>query len=244
MKGVILGSAPGADIIDITHMVAPQNVHQAALILARHSPYYPSGTVHVVVVDPGVGTDRRPIAAKIGDQYFVAPDNGVLTPVLERAEQADQDVTIVHLDNPYFWLPVISNVFHGRDIFSPVGAHLITGATLEELGTPIDDPMRIHQPRPTRTENGLRGEIVYIDHFGNIRTNIHKDDAAHLGDVWVKMCGVEIEGLVSTFGDQEPGTLVSLYGSNNYLIAAVVNGSASERLKPRIGDLVELEPRE
>ncbi len=246
MKGVIWGIAPEAKIADLSHLIEPQNVSQAALILDWQVFYFPDNTVHIVVVDPGVGTQRRPIAAQIGSQRFVGPDNGIFTLLYERAEMEGWTITVVHTNKPKYWLPEISNVFHGRDIFSPVGAHLASGVPLEELGDLIDDPVRISIPKPQRTENGVRGEINHIDHFGNLISNIHQDDLAHLDDlsqVEVRLCGSTIEGIVRTFGEREPGELIALFDSTGYLFAAVVNGSGAESLNPKIGDILEVTPR-
>lgn len=175
MKGVIWNILPGASIADISHVVQPQNVPQAALILETVAHFFPPETVHVVVVDPGVGTDRRPIAARFGKQFFVGPDNGVCTPMLERAERAGEPIEIVHLDNPKYWLEDVTAIFHGRDIFSPAGGHLAAGVPLHELGTSITDIVRYHMPQPEVGELGIHGEIIHIDHFGNLLTNIPRE---------------------------------------------------------------------
>lgn len=240
MKGVMWGIAPRAKFADLSHYIEPQNIRQAAYVLNRQVFYFPPNTIHVVVVDPGVGTKRRPIAAQIGSQYFVGPDNGVFTPAYERAERENWPVKIIHTDKPEYWLSVVSNIFHGRDIFSPVAAHLANGVPLEVLGTPIDDPVRILLPRPRRTGQGLVGEVTTIDHFGNVTSNIHRDDMADLGEVKVTLGEITIEGLVGTFGEGQPGDLVALYSSIDYLIVSVVNGNAAERIKARIGDKVEV----
>lgn len=240
MKGVIWRIAPHAQIADLSHNISPQNVAEAALILLRSTPYFPRDSVHVVVVDPGVGTKRRPIAARLGSQLYVAPDNGVLTLLLERAEQEHDVIEFVHLDKPQFWLKKISHVFHGRDIFAPAGGHLAAGKALVEMGTPIDDPIRLQLPKPQRTENVLRGEVIHIDHFGNISSNIRIE---HLGEVKgtiIRLCGAEINGMVQTFGERPVGELVALYGSTGNLIVSVVNGSAAKRLDAKIGDEVEV----
>lgn len=245
MKGVILGIAPDAKIVDISHAVEPQNIQAAAHILKRQVFYFPAGTVHVVVVDPGVGTQRRPIAAQVGPQRFVGPDNGVFSPLYERAEKENWEVKIVHLNNPEFWLDTISSIFHGRDIFSPVGAHWAAGTELESLGEVIDDPVRFETPIPERTENGVMGEVVYIDHFGNISTNIHKSDMMGLDEdlakVKVRVSGFEIKGMVNTFGERPAGEIVALYSSTDYLIVSEVNGSAVKRLKTKLGDKFEVD---
>jgi len=240
MKGVIWRICPTAQIADISHLIVPQNIREAALILFRSAPYFPAGTIHVVVVDPGVGTARRPIAARIGVQYFVCPDNGILTPLLERAEEQGQTVEIVHLDKSNYWLPEVSRVFHGRDIFAPCAAHLADGVPLRALGTPITDPVRLDLPKPVRTETGWRGEVIHIDHFGNVASNIHsehlRESQADKSGIIVKVCGVEIRGLVDTFGERPEGELIALLGSTGNLIVSVVNGNAAARLNVKVGD--------
>jgi S-adenosylmethionine hydrolase len=212
----------------------------AAFILDRHVFYFPENTVHIVVVDPGVGTARRPIAAQIGPQRFVGPDNGVFSPMYERAEKMGWPVKIVHTNKPEFWGDKISDIFHGRDIFSPVGAHLASGVPLEVLGALIDDPIRIPLPDPKKSENNIVGEVSYIDHFGNIATNIHKDDMSHLGDVTVTLGDLVLDGLVRTFGEKEPGEMIALYSSTDYLLISEVNGSALARTGAQVGDLVKV----
>ena len=141
MRGVIWGIAPEANIIDLSHEIPPQDIYQAADLLQNTVFLFPAGTVHVVVVDPGVGTYRHAMAARFGEQYYVGPDNGVITPLLKHAEKSSQTVELVALENPDYWLPNITNIFHGRDIFSPVGAHLANGVPLAELGTPLTRPV-------------------------------------------------------------------------------------------------------
>lgn len=245
MKGVILGIAPEAKIVDISHEIAPQNVFQAAHVLNRQVFYFPEDTVHIVVVDPGVGTVRRPIAVKIGNQRFVGPDNGVFTLLYERAEAEGWPVKVVHTNIPDFWLKDISHIFHGRDIFSPVGAHLSTGVKLEELGVVIDDPVRLTINKPERTEKGVLGEVVHIDHFGNIASNIHRSDMAGLDDdfskVRVDVDGNVVEGMVNTFGERPAGEMVALYSSTDYLIVSEVNGNAAARTGAQVADRFEIE---
>jgi len=240
MKGIIWGICPEAQIADLSHTIQPQNVREAALILFRSAPYFPKDTVHVVVVDPGVGTARRPIATQIGPQRFVCPDNGVLTMVLEHAEKENWPVEIVHLDKPQYWLNEISHVFHGRDVFAPIAAYLASGVPLHVLGTPIHDPVKLALPKPQRTENGWRGEVIHIDHFGNVASNIRSEHLqqaqAEKSGIMVRACGAEIHGLVDTFGERPAGELVALLGSTGNLIVSVVNGSAAARLNAKVGD--------
>jgi len=242
MKGVIYGIAPDAHIADITHAISPQNVMEGALALGRAAPYFPEGTVHVAVVDPGVGTTRHPIAARIGPYHYVGPDNGLFTVVLERAERRSEPIQIVQLDRRSYWLPEISSVFHGRDIFAPVGAHLANGVPLSELGTRVDDIIRLEMPEPQPTANGLRGQVISVDNFGNLATNIHRSDLAPAAfdRLVVTVQGVEIRGLVRTFGSRSAGDLVALFGTTSDLVIAVVNGSAAERLGAAAGSPVDV----
>jgi S-adenosylmethionine hydrolase len=244
MKGVIWSIAPEVQIADLTWEIKPQDVLEAAIFLDRQVFFYPDETVHIIVVDPGVGTQRRPIAAKIGAHYFVAPDNGVLSLLSIRAERENWPVKFVHTNKPEFWMPKVSDIFHGRDIFSPVGAHIAAGIPLQDLGEVIDDPERIPIPEPKKVGKGVEGQITTIyEYFGNIITNITREDIAVLGDVDVSLCGTTIEGMIRTFGERDPGTLVSLFDECDYLYVAVVNGNAAERLNPKVGDRVKVMPR-
>jgi hypothetical protein len=240
MKGVIYGFAPDARLVDVTHLIQPQNVHAAAVLLSHSAYYFPENTVHVFVVDPGVGTARRPIAARIGSQKFVGPDNGTLTLVLARAQGEGWPIEIVHLNQPQYWLSVISNSFHGRDIFSPVAARLATGTPLTAVGTPITDPVRLPIASVQRTAQGVRGEIIHIDHFGNLGTNLSHSDLADLGAVRIKVQGVEVDGLTKTFGDRPAGEVMAMIDSYGNLEVAVVNGNAQQRLGAQVGDAVEI----
>lgn len=240
MRGVIWGLAPQVSIADLSHQIGPQNVSEAALILARSAPFFPTDTIHVVVVDPGVGTARRPIAAQLATQRFVGPDNGACSLLLEWAERQGGPVRFVHLDRAAYWLPEISHVFHGRDIFSPVAAHWAAGVSLEALGTPVDDPVRLAMPRPQPAPGGWRGEVIHIDHFGNLATNLRREHLAGVERLAVHLAGRSIAGLYRTFGEQPAGTLMALYGSTGSLIVSEVNGSAAARLGVDVGAPVEV----
>ena len=244
MKGVIWGICPTTQISDLSHLIGAQNIREGAYIFARSVPYFPKGSIHVVVVDPGVGTHRRPMAAQIGDWFYVGPDNGTITGLLERAEGEGWQTAFVELKEKKYWLPTISYVFHGRDIFSPVAAHLANGVPLQDLGTPFDNPVRLELPKPQRTDNGWHGEVTHIDHFGNISTNIRVEQ---LGEamkqkekIVVRLNGHEIRGMVNTFGERPVGELVALIGSTSNLGIAVVNGNAVQRLGTSVGDQVEI----
>jgi S-adenosylmethionine hydrolase len=240
MKGVILGIAPQVQIVDLSHNIHPQDILEAGLILRRSAPYFPSGTIHIVVVDPGVGTHRRPLAAWISKQFYVGPDNGTITELVTYGRERHWEVGFIHLDQPHAWLEPVSHVFHGRDIFAPVAAHLANGVPLFQLGTEISDPVLLNLPQPVPTTTGWVGEVIHIDHFGNISTNI---ECQHISsrDVRVRIGGVYLDGLVNTFGDGKPGDLVALFGSTGNLIVSEVNGNAAARLQIRIGAAVTVE---
>ncbi|MBT3336741.1 MAG: SAM-dependent chlorinase/fluorinase [Anaerolineae bacterium] len=238
MKGVIWGICPDVKIADLSHQIEPQNVLQGAITLSRVAPFFPEGTVHVAVVDPGVGTKRRAIAAQLGMQRYVAPDNGLLTPLIQAAEEKHLPMTFVDLDNPDYWLKSITGTFHGRDLFAPVGAHLAAGVPLEELGTPIGNPTLLGLSTPEKTDTGWLAHITLIDHFGNIRTDLRTEQIE--GDPIIRILGHEIKGLVKSYGHREVGTLVALSDSGGYLEVAVVNGSAAKKVGAKVGDVVEV----
>jgi S-adenosyl-L-methionine hydrolase (adenosine-forming) len=240
MKGVILGIAPGTHIVDLSHTIGARDILQGAIILRRALPFFPDGTIHLAVVDPGVGTERRALAGRFGPHSFVGPDNGLLTPLLERAEAHDWPVEMVQLDRSDFWLPEVSDVFHGRDVFAPVAAHLAAGTTPADLGTPIDDPIRLPLPEAHKTDDGWRGQVIQIDEFGNIATDIFRQHLAGINNVLVQIGDLTINGLVRTFGERASGSLVALYGTDNDLIISIVEGNAAARLGVTIGDTVEV----
>ncbi len=238
MKGVIWGICPETKIADISHQIKPQNVMQGALTLSRVAPYFGNGTAHVAVVDPGVGTQRRAIAAEIGNQFYVAPDNGLLTLLIEDAEEKHFPIKIVELTNPDYWLHDITSTFHGRDIFAPIGAHLAAGISLKELGTTIDNPVRLEFPQPIKTTTGWEARITLIDHFGNLRTNLPVEKLEE--DFEIRILGHEINEFTKSYGRSAPGDLIALADSGGYLEIAVVNGSAEKKLGAKTGELVEI----
>ena len=240
MKGVIWKIAPQAQIADLTHEIPPQDVFEGALTLARCVPFFPAGSVHIAVVDPGVGTSRRPIAARLGDQTFVGPDNGLVTLLLEKAERKGQEIQLIHLDQPRYWREQVSSTFHGRDVFAPAGAHLANGLPLSMLGTPIDNPVRLDIPEPERTPQGWRGQILHIDHFGNCSTNLGMEQLTRLRPAMIKIKERIINGVVKSFGEGQPGELVGLIDSDDRLAISMVNGSASHLLGAQVGDRVEV----
>jgi S-adenosylmethionine hydrolase len=240
MKGVIWGICPGASIADITHDVPPQDVLAGAVALWRAAPFFPPGTVHIAVVDPGVGTDRRALAMRLGSHYFVGPDNGLFTPLVLDASERGLGVEFVELNNPGFWLPKVSRTFHGRDIFSPVGAHLANGIPLGDLGARVNDPVRLPMPRPERTPNGWRAHVTVIDIFGNLTLDLRAKQIQGRRDIRFRLRGREVEGLVESYGHRKPGELVALVDSEDFIELAVVNGSAARVLGAQTGDVVEV----
>lgn len=243
MKGVIWKIAPDVQIADISHSIKPQNILQGALALARSSPFFPPGTIHVAAVDPGVGTQRRSIGLYLGGHYFIGPDNGLFTLVLEQAEARQAFIQVVHLDQSKYWLPEISRVFHGRDIFAPSAAHLANGIRLEDMGTLIHDPIRLQIPTPEPIQGGgWRGQVIEIDTFGNLSTNIEMNHLLPLGEVFVQIAGQRIDRLVKTFGDRIEGTLIALLGTAHDLMISIVNGDAAHTLNVSVGAVVDVYP--
>lgn len=240
MKGVIWGIAPDVQIADLTHDIPPQDVLQGALALARAVPYFPAGTIHVAVVDPGVGTSRRPLAARLGDHFFVSPDNGLCSLVLTEVEAHGEPVHFIHLNQPQYWLPQVSSSFHARDIFAPVAAHLANGVPLEALGSFIDDPVRLELPQPMRMESGWHAQVIHIDRFGNLATNLRREHLPARVVPVIRLKGREIRGLVEAYGARPPGELVGMFDSSGFLAVAVVNGDAARLLRVQVGDAVEV----
>jgi S-adenosylmethionine hydrolase len=241
MKGVILGLNPDVSIVDLSHDIPPQGLAHAAYVLRRAYAHFPPGTIHVVVVDPGVGTERRAIALHAGSALFVAPDNGVLTYVLSDLGSEGRWPHIVHLTEPQYWLPQVSSVFHGRDIFAPVAGHLSLGLPIDDLGPPIDDPVTLPPPRLQHSAGQVGGQIMHVDHFGNLLTNIPGSDLAELGQhIVTRIDAIEIIGLSRTFGQGRPGDLIAYVDSSGHLAIAVVNGSAQALLHRQVGQPVDV----
>jgi S-adenosyl-L-methionine hydrolase (adenosine-forming) len=240
MEGVIYNLAPQAKIVNMTHFVPPQDIREGAYTLWRAVPFFPKGSVHVYVVDPGVGTRRRPLAAQLGGHYFVGPDNGLLTPLIEDAENNGQSTEFIHLDRPQYWLAKISRTFHGRDIFSPVAAHLANGIPLRELGTSFNDPIRIELPHPQRTDAGWIAHITSIDTFGNLTTDL---PAAVLPDakanIVFRLRGIEVNGISDSYGQKQAGW-VAVVDSEEFIELALVNGNAAQKLGAKIDDVVDV----
>ena len=235
MKGVIARRCPQAKVIDLTHDVAPGDVSAAAYLLSTAWRYFPAGTIHVAVVDPGVGGARAPLAAEAAGHRFVGPDNGLFATIFEEAGA----VRGVRIENPGVRLEPLSRTFHGRDLFAPAAAALAGGASLESLGPPIYRWERLAMPEPWMTGEGvLVGQVVYVDRFGNLITNLRR---GHLRrSSIVRVAGREVRGLSASYDGVAPGALLAIIGSSDRLEISVNRGSAAAVLDARTGTQVEV----
>jgi hypothetical protein len=241
MKGVMLSIHPSATIVDITHHIKPQDTIQAAYTVNASYHYFPGGTIHVIVVDPGVGGKRTLIAVKMMGHVFIAPDNGVLTLLFGEGEID----ACVRINNPDYFLKSISRTFHGRDVLAPVAAHIAKGVALNDIGTAADsaDLVRLQGLESGRSESGeITGKIVSIDHFGNLITNI---SAHHFQDFCdskpdrnpqIRVGNHMISGLSDTYESVESQRPLALIGSRGYLEIAINTGSAQKHLNVQKGD--------
>jgi S-adenosylmethionine hydrolase len=234
MKGVILSINPAATLVDITHSITPQNIRQAALVLADSTPWFPPGTIHLAVVDPGVGTKRKIIYARIGEHNFVAPDNGLLSRLALRTQPS----TIITVADPSYWLPVVSATFHGRDIMAPVAARLSLGLEPARLGPQQHEIERLEWLEARVTEKKIEGTVQSIDSFGNLITNIPADALVNVprGEEVAILCDEhETHGIFNAYADQPEMTLIALVGSSGHLELAIVGESAAMMLGVRVG---------
>ena len=243
MKGVMLSIDPTIRLVDVSHSIAPQDVMEGAFVLRNAAWNFPPDTVHLVVIDPGVGTGRSAIAARIENQFFVGPDNGLFT-LLGAGDESSIPQSTVVLDKPEFWrIPEPSSTFHGRDVFAPVAAYLASGAGLEDVGTPTSNIMKLRWALPFADRQGLQGWVVQVDHFGNCITNItHGMYYAHNGERSPKCyVGTSIlEGLSNTYDEAPAGEPVLLFGSSGFLEVAINRGNASKLLSIRKGDPINI----
>lgn len=255
MKGVLLAVNPHVQIVDITHDIKPGNVQQAAFVLGVSYKFFPKDTVHLAVVDPGVGTERRPLCMKAMGQYFVGPDNGVFSHItadaigkseFQTGEKGEgpkpraifDSIEAVHLTNEKFWLREVSNTFHGRDVFAPVAARL-PEAVLTEMGEPVDSILAYPRPLARIDEQGrMLGQILHVDRFGNLISNVRREQL-HGEPIRGTVEGHAFSGLVRTYGDGDG--LFALIGSAGYMEVAEKNGSAASRTGARVGSAVVLE---
>jgi len=240
MKGVVMSINPVARFIDISHHVKAGDIRQAAHFLQETYPYFPEGTVHITVVDPGVGSKRRAIILTAQSHLFVGPDNGVFWPIIN----SHQDIKIIHLKEPKYFLPHVSSTFHGRDIFAPVAAHLSKGADPLEMGPAISNPVKLQLPAPHQEGATLYGEIVHVDHFGNLITNIHRKEFEGFSGASapiIRLEGLLIEGMRSTYAESGKGEILGLFGSSGYLEIAVNLGRASDLFGFNEAEIIGLE---
>jgi S-adenosylmethionine hydrolase len=238
MKGVILGIAPRSRVVDISHEVHAFEISEAAFVISQTYRYFPPKTIHVIVVDPGVGSARRPILAEMAGQYFIAPDNGVLSMIYPK-EQAK----VRHITAERYFLQPVSRTFHGRDIFAPVAAHLASGVTPAKFGKRVDDFLKLTLDQPNRTGKRVwTGTVLKVDRFGNLITNLHADQ---FGDLQTRPfelnAGLEkITRLALTFAECDPGELFVIIGSSGFIEVAVNQASAAKKLGCGVGSPVEL----
>jgi S-adenosyl-L-methionine hydrolase (adenosine-forming) len=240
MKGVMLGINPDARLVDISHDIGPQDVRHGAIVLAEATPWFPAETIHVCVVDPGVGTSRRLVYARIGGQQYLAPDNGLLSLLAK----SNRPSCKIELANSEHWLPAVSNTFHGRDILAPVAAQLSLGLEPERLGPPIAELQMLDWPQPQRVGNRIEGAVEWIDRFGNLITSISSDllSAAKQSAACKITCGTAVVAWISTtYGASSRGTTIALVGSSGRLEVAVVDGNASQKLNATVGSPIVVE---
>ena len=239
MKGVILNINPQVRIVDITHAIPPQDVHSAAFIVNSTYRYFPAGTIHVVVVDPGVGSRRRAIICQTDTAYFVCPDNGVLSYVLGN----NTAHRVVALGNTDYWLSEVSNTFHGRDIFAPVAAHLSRGISFSQFGDAVNNVVRLPNQIPQVTKTTIVGSVIWIDRFGNLITNLTPDMLKSFGmdsGFVVKAGMAEIHQLNRAYAESEEGECLAIIGSSGYLEISVNRGSAAQVLGLKRNDVIEI----
>ncbi len=235
MKGVILGINPAVTIVDVCHTIEPQNIAQAAFLLSTTYRYFPQGTIHVVVVDPGVGTQRKALLLVTPNAFFVAPDNGVLSYIVE---EFPFGIEAFSLTNPRFWLSPVSDTFQGRDIFAPVAAYLSLGTPPHEFGDPIPFISAFAISRPRVDVDGmLIGHILHIDHFGNLITDIKKDDLPK-GRLFIEVRGHIIDDLSQSYEEGEE--LLAIIGSSERLEVSLKNSNAATFLRAKTGDEVKV----
>lgn len=231
MKGVILGIAPRTTIVDIAHEIPPGDIRAGAFALAASCGYFPKGTIHMAVVDPGVGSSRKAIAVQTADYLFVGPDNGVLSFAL--AKQKIKSVR--RLENEKYFLRPVSRTFHGRDIFAPVAAHLARGVSIHKLGSEQKKVVRLRWPEPRETLEGIEGEIVYVDRFGNAITNIESAWLRSDENIEVLAGRKRLCAMRPFYQSAPSGEAVAVPGSSGFLEIAVNGDSAAEKLRLKTG---------
>lgn len=244
MKGVIMGINPNATIIDITHNISRQNIFEAANVISLSYKYFPPTTIHVVVVDPGVGGLRRPILVVTEDYYFIGPDNGIFTPVFKKLQS--HFFKVIHLSSSHYYLPMSGVTFHGRDIFAPIAAYLSKGTDHKKLGDQISDFSSIQIPS-TDIKDGqsISGEIISIDYFGNAITNINREDLSKLAPLEnsnkYKVSYNEYQlSLAAYYAESKSSELSAIINSFGHLELFVYKENAAEKHNIKIGDTIDV----
>jgi hypothetical protein len=242
MKGVILSICPQAQIVDLVHNIAAHQIVNGAVALETAYAFFPAGAIHLAVVDPGVGSERRSIAAQAGHWYFVAPDNGLLTLILK----AHPDHKIVALEESAYHLPAVSRTFAGRDVFAPAAAYLGTGVPLEALGPPVFDPVLLDLPEPDFAEDCIAAHVIYVDHFGNCFCDLREVDFREWcqkrkpSGLLIGAGKVHLRKLSQSYSEVATGKPLAIFSSSGRLEVAVNQGSASEQLGLSVGHTVEI----
>jgi S-adenosylmethionine hydrolase len=240
MKAAILSICPNATIVDVTHEIAKFNIRMGAYVLASAAPYFPKGTIHVAVIDPGVGTQRRPILIRTQHGFFVGPDNGLL--ILAAQHQGIMDIH--EITNPRLLLPRVSNTFHGRDIFAPAAAYLANGTPASAFGSQIRDAVKPKFTQVTQRKNVIVGEVLHVDNFGNIITNIGEKEVARTRAAYVVNVELSTQKLklkfCKAYGEAKPQEPLALIGSHNYLEIAINQGNAAAEFKTKAGDKIKI----
>ncbi|MBI4239244.1 MAG: SAM-dependent chlorinase/fluorinase [Deltaproteobacteria bacterium] len=236
MKGVVLSIAPHAHLHDLAHQLPAHDVTHAAFVLAEAARYFPANTIHVAVVDPGVGSARLPICVCCKEQWYVGPDNGLFTLCL-----GDDPWIGYQLTNPAYFRHAVSPTFHGRDLFAPIAAHVANGVDPQQFGPPLATLTQLPLPTTQRTGDELCGEVIYLDHFGNAVTNIRTTDLSVTGNMLrIQVGEVVIDGLARTYEDRPPLAPLAVIGSHHLLEIAVREGSAARQLQLRRGTPVQV----
>jgi S-adenosylmethionine hydrolase len=240
IKGVILGINPNCTLIDISHQVRPHDIHEGAFVLANASSYYPKGTIHLAVVDPGVGSPRKPILLVTRNYFFLGPDNGLLSLAAEK--DGIKQAIVLGLRN--FFLPRISTTFHGRDIFAPVAGHLSLGVEPSRLGNKIDSWVEIQLARPSLRKNMLVGSVVHVDSFGNIISDIHEEQLSRFTRgrrFMIKAGKISLCELKRGYWEAKKRGLMALFGSGGFLEISIREGNAQKILKMKRGDKIRIQ---
>ena len=234
MKGVILNINPHVQIVDITHAIPPQDIHGAAFLTDSAYRYFPNGTIHVVVVDPGVGSQRRAVICQTETAYFVCPDNGILTHILHHEGR----IHTVAVENSTYFLPQVSNTFHGRDIFAPVAAHLSRGVPINKMGNPFAQPTQLPSPKPQVMDKTITGQVIWIDAFGNLVTNISHQTLEALegrNNLVIHAGSTKINRLNRSYAESAVGDALAIIGSTNQLEISINQGNAAQTLRLKRG---------